>query len=142
MIHWLQVKQVRDGIADIPDGVHGPRKPTRVCTPTMPSSHSAFIPPSASRKALSSRLGFMSTYLTCLIPLMQYQHLLALTRLRVRRRNVPHSLQLGTGRIPAGATASIELSGPDARAMNNPGYYQHSAESKALTDVSHTCCLL
>ncbi|KAL3142916.1 hypothetical protein ABBQ38_003203 [Trebouxia sp. C0009 RCD-2024] len=66
-----KVKQIRDGIADIPDGVHGPRKPTR--------------------------LG-------------------------------------GTGRIPAGATASIELSGPDARATNNPGYYQHSAESKALAD--------
>lgn len=49
------------------------------------------------------------------------------------------ALQLGgTGRIPAGATASIELSGPDARATNNPGYYQHSAESKALADVSPT----
>lgn len=45
-------------------------------------------------------------------------------------------LQLGgTGRIPAGATASIELSGPDARVTNNPGYYQHSAESKALANV-------
>lgn len=66
-----KVKKIRDGIADIPDGVHGPRKPTR--------------------------LG-------------------------------------GTSRIPAGATASIELSGPDARAMNNPAYYQHSAESKALVD--------
>lgn len=31
-ILWVQVKQIRDGIADIPDGVHGPRKPTRVCT--------------------------------------------------------------------------------------------------------------
>ena len=31
---WVQVKQIRDGIADIPDGVHGPRKPTRVCTST------------------------------------------------------------------------------------------------------------
>ena len=33
----VQVKQVRDGIADIPDGVHGPRKPGRVCSsPIMP----------------------------------------------------------------------------------------------------------
>jgi hypothetical protein len=55
----------------------------------------------------------------------------------------------GTGRIPAGATATIELSGPDARVTNNPGYYQHSAESKALAIVGvsmsptathcHTC---
>lgn len=53
------------------------------------------------------------------------------------RRHTAYVLQLGgTGRIPAGATASIELSGPDARATNNPGYYQHSAESKALADVS------
>ena len=55
----------------------------------------------------------------------------------------------GAGRIPAGASATIELSGPDARVTNNPGYYQHSAESKALANVgvsmsptampSHTC---
>ncbi len=41
----------------------------------------------------------------------------------------------GAGRIPAGASATIELSGPDARVTNNPGYYQHSAESKALANV-------
>ena len=49
---------------------------------------------------------------------------------------VPVLLQLGTGKIPAGGTASIELSGPDARAMNNPAYYKHSEESKQLADVS------
>lgn len=49
-------------------------------------------------------------------------------------------LQLGTGKIPAGGTASIELSGPDARAMNNPSYYKHSEESKQLADVSMEPC--
>ena len=45
-------------------------------------------------------------------------------------------LQLGgTARIPAGGTATIELAGPDARALNNPGYYKHSAESQALANV-------
>ncbi|KAA6429691.1 MAG: Qc-SNARE SYP7-family [Trebouxia sp. A1-2] len=76
-----KVKQVRDGIAEIPDGVHGPRKPGRALT----------------QICLMVQLG-------------------------------------GTGRIPAGATATIELSGPDARVTNNPGYYQHSAESKALAN--------
>ena len=49
-----------------------------------------------------------------------------------------NELQLGTGKIPIGASATIELSGPDARAMNNPAYYQHSEESKRLADVSST----
>lgn len=51
-----------------------------------------------------------------------------------------NDLQLGTGKVPIGASATVELSGPDARAMNNPAYYQHSEESKRLADVS-CCCL-
>ena len=62
-------------------------------------------------------------------------------------------LALGAA-MAAGAQAHIDIQGgPDARAMNNPAYYQHSEESKKLAmvralhqaegpvwDRPHCCC--
>ena len=82
--------------------------------------------------------------LHCLIAATCLHCLIAATCLHgqelTRSTTVDMVLQLaGTGKIAAGATATVQLSGPDARAMNNPNYYKHSAESQALANVSCSC---
>lgn len=76
----------------------------------------------------ASQLGYAAETLPIALPARTFQ-----------REVSCFAMQLGTGKVPIGGSATVELSGPDARAMNNPAYYQHSEESKRLADVS--CCL-